>query len=1173
MARKVIGPTGSRRRHWLLLFCLVVTVGAAAVFIPSALAVHDTGEFQLDNNAQQAVTPSAGQDDWDNVVLPLDANGNSEGAGGGDAVRHVFRTDYYGGKNDDTFTQGTSEDEDMNQWHWADNAAANDKNDLEHAYAAIYQIPNDAPDNAGHEVLYVGADRFANNGDSGLGFMFLQSGLGKDDCGGAAFGSCTGGSFTDGSGGVPHHTAGDLYIVSQFTGGGQANTIDVYTWDPTLNSGDGDWSLEATGSDCDTSSSPDFACATVFGDGNNGTNLTEPSPWPFQAKFPQGIAANTFAEGTFFEGGVDLSHFNLAGCFQTILADTSQSQNLGESMQDFVFGNFDLCSVQVTKSGPELSKEGDTGTFTYTITNTGQQTLYKHSIADDKLGDLTSSAPASCDSLAPGASCTFTADHTFQAGDPDPYTNTVTVQYTGAADGTGGTVSDSDEHTTELFQPSIDFSKTVDVTLSKIGDTANYTLTLDNTSSTDSPDLNCEVTDPTLGVDDSFTIASGDSHDTTASHTFQAGDPDPYTNTATATCSPDGFPNVLTKQDSAEVNLFQPSIDFSKTADVTLSKIGDTANYTLTLDNTSSADTPDLNCEVTDPTLGVDDTFTIASGDSHDTTASHTFQAGDPDPYVNTASVTCSPDGFPNVLTASDDWSVNLFQPSIDFSKTADVTLSKIGHDANYTLTLDNTSSLDTPDLTCEVTDPTLGVDDTFTVASGDSHDTLASHTFAAGDPDPYENTASVSCSPDGFPNVLTASDDWSVNLFQPSVDVEKTGPTYSKATDTAHYTVTITNTSSDDSPALELDSIDDSLVGAIDATGSGCEELAPGDSCTVSYDYVVPSPFPGNSLTNTVTVHYHPDGWTNDITDTDSFTATIVHPSFTITKICATQDVPLGGTAIFNVTVANTGDIPLDFDLDELAALGANPDNTTGGLDTVSVPGHTLFVLGNGKTQVLEVYKTASDPSGVNNTLNYDVTLPALYELSNEYTGSATDTCTVQQTGATRTIGFWKTHLNYTTHILDTHTLYGQSGPLGVNPDGTFQNGSIDLGWITLNSVQDVLGVLYADTSKNSDGSKRSKMCQACVIASKQLVGALLNSGLDNAAPVPTATIDQLIAALAAHTNRNLILSLGTALENYNSSGDPVEIIDSHNVTPGKATPKDAAAYADVSVADCPGF
>jgi hypothetical protein len=92
-------------------------------------------------------------------------------------------------------------------------------------------------------------------------------------------------------------------------------------------------------------------------------------------------------------------------------------------------------------------------------------------------------------------------------------------------------------------------------------------------------------------------------------------------------------------------------------------------------------------------------------------------------------------------------------------------------------------------------------------------------------------------------------------------------------------------------------------------------------------------------------------------------------------------------------------------------------------------------------------------------------------------------------------------------------------------------------------------------------------------VIASKQLVGALLNSGLDNAAPVPTATIDQLIAALAAHTNRNLILSLGTALENYNSSGDPVEIIDSHNVTPGKATPKDAAAYADVSVADCPGF
>ncbi len=44
MARKVIGPTGSRRRRWFLFLCLVVTVGAGVFFISGALAlVSDSG--------------------------------------------------------------------------------------------------------------------------------------------------------------------------------------------------------------------------------------------------------------------------------------------------------------------------------------------------------------------------------------------------------------------------------------------------------------------------------------------------------------------------------------------------------------------------------------------------------------------------------------------------------------------------------------------------------------------------------------------------------------------------------------------------------------------------------------------------------------------------------------------------------------------------------------------------------------------------------------------------------------------------------------------------------------------------------------------------------------------------------------------------------------------------
>ena len=48
MARKVIGPTGSRRRRWLLFLCLVVTVGAGVFGISVALGlVSDTGTVDV----------------------------------------------------------------------------------------------------------------------------------------------------------------------------------------------------------------------------------------------------------------------------------------------------------------------------------------------------------------------------------------------------------------------------------------------------------------------------------------------------------------------------------------------------------------------------------------------------------------------------------------------------------------------------------------------------------------------------------------------------------------------------------------------------------------------------------------------------------------------------------------------------------------------------------------------------------------------------------------------------------------------------------------------------------------------------------------------------------------------------------------------------------------------
>ena len=69
----------------------------------------------------------------------------------------------------------------------------------------------------GHEILYFGIERNANNGDANFGFWFLQDEVGCSSTGGAA-------NFTG------QHMTGDLFIVSAFSNGGTVSTITVYQW-------------------------------------------------------------------------------------------------------------------------------------------------------------------------------------------------------------------------------------------------------------------------------------------------------------------------------------------------------------------------------------------------------------------------------------------------------------------------------------------------------------------------------------------------------------------------------------------------------------------------------------------------------------------------------------------------------------------------------------------------------------------------------------------------------------------------------------------------------------------------------------------------------------------------------------------------------------------------------
>ena len=126
---------------------------------------------------------------------------------------------------------------------------------------------------------------------------------------------------------------------------------------------------------------------------------------------------------------------------------------------------------------------------------------------------------------------------------------------------------------------------------------------------------------------------------------------------------------------------------------------------------------------------------------------------GAADPFVNTAKVTCSPAGFPNIYTDEASWSTTCSSPPINLTKTGDAS-SKIGDKVNYKITLANNSSTDTPVLTCTVTDAG-GRELTFEVASVPITVIKVKDFVSPGSAaDPFVNTAKVTCSPAGFPNV-----------------------------------------------------------------------------------------------------------------------------------------------------------------------------------------------------------------------------------------------------------------------------------------------------------------------------------------------------------------------------------------------------------------------------------
>jgi hypothetical protein len=125
---------------------------------------------------------------------------------------------------------------------------------------------------------------------------------------------------------------------------------------------------------------------------------------------------------------------------------------------------------------------------------------------------------------------------------------------------------------------------------------------------------------------------------------------------------------------------------------------------------------------------------------------------------------------------------------------------------------------------------------------------------------------------------------------------------------------------------------------------------------------------------------------------------------------------------------------------------------------------------------------------------------------------------------------------------------------------------GVIDLGFEQLTSIDEVCAYFWANKAKNTDGSHRSKLCQARMHAAFHAIAANLNNCVPSGGGIPVSPAE--IAAILGGTDIDAIKDLASQLAEYNESGDDVMLVDP-DAEPGSATPQDCKDV-DLSFADC---
>lgn len=439
------------------------------------------------------------------------------------------------------------------------------------------------------------------------------------------------------------------------------------------------------------------------------------------------------------------------------------------------------------------------------------------------------------------------------------------------------------------------------------GETALFDITVTNAGTTDLTNLS--VSDP-LAPDCDRSIASlavGESLSYACSLSNVTSD---LTNEAAVTGN-DVFGTPVAATDQAAVDVITPSVAISKTPDNQQVVSGGTATFNLSVTNTGDVDL--ANVTVTDAVAP--DCDRAIGGLAAGATVNYScVLAGPTADYTNTATVTADAPTGPQ-LTASDDAAVDVINPSFTVTKTPDVQYVRSGDTASFAVDVVNTGDVD---LTVTVTDALApGCDfGPATVAAGATESLSCTVPNVTSD---FTNTVVVDAGdPNGDP-LPQQSDTAEVTVIDPAVAIDKSPATQTVlAGQTATFTIRVTNTG--DSTLTN--------VTVSDPAAPDCDRTFASLASGLFEEYTCTLGSVTAGFTNVATVSADDlSGRPVSATSPDAV-VDVPAPVVDLQKSPNLQQVPVGGTATFTITVTNAGTIDL-FDVMITDALAPDCDAT----------------------------------------------------------------------------------------------------------------------------------------------------------------------------------------------------------------------------------------------------